>query len=50
MIPNLHGNVLGVHKGERIHNHPLHANLEVVAFKVQLDFLENVGIIKLEKQ
>ncbi len=50
MIRNLHGNVFSVHKGERIHNHPLHVNLEVVAFKVWLDLLENVGIIKVEKQ
>ncbi len=39
-----------VHKGERIHNHPLHVNLEVVAFEVWLYLLENVGIIKVEKQ
>jgi hypothetical protein len=47
MIPNLHGGVLSVYKGERIHNYQ---NLEVVALKVQPNFLEIAGIIKVEKQ
>jgi hypothetical protein len=49
MIQNLHGGVLNACKGERIHNYPLHANLKVVAIELQLDFLENVRIIKVEK-
>jgi hypothetical protein len=49
MIPNLHGGVLNACKGERIHNYIIYANLEIVALKVQLDLLDNVGIIKVEK-
>jgi hypothetical protein len=47
MIPNLHGGVLNACKWERIHNY---LNLEVVVLKVQPNFLEIAGIIKVEKQ
>jgi hypothetical protein len=49
MIPNLHGGVHNACKGKRIHNYTIHANLEIVTLEVQLDLLENVGIIKVEK-
>jgi len=35
---------------ERIHNCPFHANLEIVAFKVRPNLLQNLGIIVMEKK
>jgi hypothetical protein len=49
MIPNLRGGVLNACKGARIHNYTIHVNLSFVAHEVQLDFLENVGIIRVKK-
>jgi hypothetical protein len=35
---------------ERIHNCPFHANLEIIALKVQPNLFQNLGIIMMEKK
>ncbi len=42
--------VLWTRKWERINDHPLHTNLKIVVFQIKHDFLENSGIIQVEKK
>jgi len=48
--PYLHGRVLQANKWERVKNCPLHLNLEAIANHIYIDFLENIEIIRVEKQ